>query len=91
MAIITPVDPEILALRAIAAIVADETLRARFLDLTGLQPDDLRHGIARKAVQLAALDFVLQHEPTVHALAADMAVPPDSFGAAARALRGGGL
>ena len=77
-----PVDPSALALTALAWVLADERRAQRFLDLTGLAPDDLRARIGTAEIQLSVLDFLCAHEPDLVAAAGDLGVAPADIAAA---------
>ena len=77
-----PVDPSALALTALAWVLGDERRAQRFLDLTGLAPDDLRARIGTAEIQLSVLDFLCAHEPDLVAAAGDMDVAPADIAAA---------
>ncbi len=53
---------EALSLQALAHIIAEPTLCRRFLDLTGITPDDLRASVDDAAFLGSVLDFLLSHE-----------------------------
>ena len=71
-----PVDPSALALTALAWVLADERRAQRFLDLTGLAPDDLRARIGTAEIQLSVLDFLCAHEPDLVSAADELGVGP---------------
>ena len=75
-------DPAGTALRALAWVLADERRARRFLDLTGLSPDDLRQRIGTGEVQLSVLDFLCAHEPDLVAAAEELGLPPAEIAAA---------
>ena len=81
-----PVDPSALALTALAWVLADERREQRFLDLTGLAPDDLRARIGTAEIQLSVLDFLCAHEPDLVAAADDLGVAPTDIAAARESL-----
>jgi hypothetical protein len=81
-----PVDPSALALTALAWVLADERRAQRFLDLTGLAPDDLRARIGTAEIQLSVLDFLCAHEPGLVAAADDLGVAPTDIAAARESL-----
>lgn len=56
---------EAMALDALAFIVENIPLRGRFLDLTGLNPDELRDRIMDPALHIAIIEFLLSHEPSL--------------------------
>jgi hypothetical protein len=53
---------EVLALRALAWLVEDADVMPRFLDQTGLGPDELRRRAGEAEVMAAVLDFLLQDD-----------------------------
>ncbi len=56
---------EALALQALAYIIAESTLCGRFLDLTGMNPADVRASVSDTAFLGAVLEFLLAHEPSL--------------------------
>jgi hypothetical protein len=82
------VDPEALALQALAHIVGDEALLPRFLALSGLDGASLRARAADPAVLGGVLDFVLGDERLVTELAGLFDLTPESFMLARRKLPG---
>ena len=79
-------DPASVALQALAWVLADERRAQRFLDLTGLTPEELRAGIGSAEMQGSVLDFLAAHEPDLVAAAEALGLSPDAIGAANRAL-----
>jgi hypothetical protein len=79
-------DPSELALRALAATLADQRLADRFLSLSGIEPPELRQRAADADVLAALLRFLEAHEPDLLVVAAEIGVKPDSLVAARRAL-----
>ncbi len=79
-------DPLALALRALAATLADQRLAERFLSLSGIDPPDLRHRAADPAVLAALLRFLEAHEPDLLAVAGEVGVKPEALVAARREL-----
>jgi hypothetical protein len=77
---------ETLALQALAWIIGDETLRPRFLDLTGLDAATLRARAGERDMLAATLGFLAAHEPTLVAAADALGVKPAALVAAARDL-----
>ena len=69
-------DPEEVALRALAAILADERLAGRLLATTGLDPETLRQRLAEPPLLAAVLDFLAAHEPDLLAVAAAIGETP---------------
>ena len=58
-----PLDAEALALAALAATLTDERRARRFLDLTGLDVDELRARAGERRLLAATLAFLENHEP----------------------------
>ena len=75
-------DPALLALRALAATLADQRLAERFLSLSGIDPPDLRHRAADQDVLAALLRFLEAHEPDLLAVAEEVGVKPEALVAA---------
>lgn len=66
-----------LALQALAAIIADEALRERFLALTGFDPSTIRARAAEPDMADAVAEFLAGHEPDLVRIAAQLGVTPD--------------
>ena len=79
-------DPEGVALRALAWLLSDERRARRFLDLTGLTPEELRSGIGTAEMQGSVLDFLAAHEPDLVAAADALGIEPAEIAAANRNL-----
>ena len=77
-------DAEALALAALAATLTDERRARRFLDLTGLEVEELRgRAIAGDRTLLAAtIVFLESHEPDLTAVAEAVGATPASLVAA---------
>ena len=67
-------------------MLACEDRAARFLDLTGLDPDALRAGLSDPAILAAPLEFLANHEPDLIRAAEALAVTPEELVAAKDAL-----
>jgi hypothetical protein len=67
-------------------VLACEDRAARFLDLTGLDPDALRAGLDDPAILAAPLEFLANHEPDLIRAAEALAVTPEELVAAKDAL-----
>jgi hypothetical protein len=67
-------------------VLADDRRAQRFLDLTGLTPEQLRAGIESGEVQLSVLDFLCAHEPDLVAAAEALSVEPAAIAAARESL-----
>ncbi len=70
-------DVQTLALRALAWTLADPDRARRLLDLTGLDPADLRARADDPAVLGAALGFLQAHQPDLLACAEALDVAPE--------------
>jgi hypothetical protein len=79
-----PQDAEALALAALAATLTDERRARRFLDLTGLDADELRARAGERSLLAATLAFLEAHEPDLLAVAQVIGTTPE-FLVAARA------
>ena len=77
-----------LALRAVAHIAAEPDTLDRFMALTGLAPDILRHRIAEPTVLAGVLDYMLADESLLIGFCAAENIAPASVPAARRALPG---
>lgn len=65
-----------LALSALGWVLSDDIRARRFLDVTGLTPDELRASLAQPATQAAVIDFLCAHEPDLLAAAEALGVQP---------------
>jgi len=72
-----PGDAEALALAALAATLTDERRARRFLDLTGLEADELRARAGDRSLLAALLTFLEAHEPDLVAVAQDIGIKPE--------------
>ena len=79
-------DPLALALRALAATLADQRLAERFLSLSGIDPPELRQHAGDPDVLAALLRFLEAHEPDLVAVAEELGVKPEALVAARREL-----
>ena len=79
-------DPCALALRALAATLADQRLSKRFLSLSGVDPPDLRQRASDPDLLAALLRFLEAHEPDLLAVAGEIGVKPEALVAARRKL-----
>ena len=62
-------------------MLADERRARRFLDLTGLTPEQLRERIESPELQLSVLDFLCAHEPDLLAAADSLGLAPAELAA----------
>lgn len=63
-------------------MLADERRAQRFLDLTGLTPEQLRGRIETRELQLSVLEFLCAHEPDLLAAAEALGIEPAAIAAA---------
>ena len=75
-------DAETLALSALAATLTDERRARRFLDLSGIDTEELRIRAAEPALLAALLRFLEAHEPDLIDVADAMGVKPAKLVAA---------
>ncbi|WP_395623101.1 DUF3572 family protein [Sphingomonas daechungensis] len=76
------IDVETLALSALAATLTDERRAQRFLDLSGIDTDDLRRRAAEPVLLAALLRFLEAHEPDLIEVAGAIGVKPEELVAA---------
>jgi hypothetical protein len=79
-------DATALALRALAASLADQRLAERFLSLSGIGPPELRQRADDPALLAALLRFLEAHEPDLVAIAEELGVKPEALVAARQEL-----
>ena len=68
---------ETLALSALAATLTDERRAQRFLDLSGIDTEDLRSRAAEPDLLAALLRFLEAHEPDLIAVAEAIGAKPE--------------
>jgi hypothetical protein len=81
-------DAETLALSALAATLTDERRAQRFLDLSGIDTEDLRSRASDPDVLAALLRFLEAHEPDLIDVAGAIGVKPANLVAAREELEG---
>jgi hypothetical protein len=81
-------DAETLALSALAATLTDERRAQRFLDLSGIDTEELRCRAAEPALLSAVLRFLEAHEPDLIAVAEVIGAKPSDLVAAREVLEG---
>jgi len=69
-------DAETLALSALAATLTDERRARRFLDLSGIDTEDLRRRASEPSLLAALLRFLEAHEPDLIDVAEAIGVKP---------------
>jgi hypothetical protein len=75
-------DAETLALSALAVALTDERRAQRFLDLSGIDTEDLRRRAAEPVLLAALLRFLEAHEPDLIDVASAIGVRPQELVAA---------
>lgn len=75
-------DAEALALSALAATFTDERRAQRFLDLSGIDTEDLRRRAAEPVLLAALLRFLEAHEPDLVQVAQTIGAKPEELVAA---------
>ena len=80
-------DPEGLAIAALLFVAAETETLSRFLEVTGLDPGDVRAAASDKRFLLAVLDFLMADEPLLLTFAAAETLAPETVVAAHRKLR----
>jgi hypothetical protein len=79
---------ETLALQALVWTLAEPQRAMRLLDLTGLNPGDLRASAGSRATLLATLGFLEAHEPDLIECAAGLNIAPAELVAVRHRLEG---
>jgi|SRR5689334_16744574 hypothetical protein len=77
-----------LAISALGFIAADPDRLGRFLNLTGLGPDNLRTAAADPAFLGSVLDYLIADEELLIGFAADARLKPEAVAQAQHALSG---
>jgi Protein of unknown function (DUF3572) len=72
-------DAETLALSALAATLTDERRARRFLDLSGIDTDDLRRRASEPSLLAALLRFLEAHEPDLIDVAKAIGAKPQDL------------
>ena len=75
-------DADVLALSALAAMLSDERRAQRFLDLSGIDTEDLRRRASEPSLLAALLRFLEAHEPDLIDVAEAIGVKPQDLVAA---------
>jgi hypothetical protein len=76
------IDAEALALSALATTLSDERRARRFLDLSGIETDELRRRASEPVLLAALIRFLEAHEPDLIDVAQSMGVAPQDLVAA---------
>ena len=73
------IDPETVALNALAFVAGQPDLISRFVANSGMPSDDLRESAGEPAVLCALLDFVLSNDQTTLAVSAAQGIDPQAL------------
>lgn len=79
---------ESLAVEAFGWLASDDDALTRFMGLSGMAPEDLRHAASNPGFLAAVLDFVAAEDATVLAFASHAGVKPERIITAQRILNG---
>lgn len=82
-------EAERIAVAALGFVASDSELLPRFLALTGIEASQIRRAASEPGFLAGVLRFVVAHEPTLIAFAADAGLPPRDVTTALAALPGG--
>ncbi|PLK23893.1 DUF3572 domain-containing protein [Porphyrobacter sp. TH134] len=82
-----PVNPQTLALAVLGWVLECEDRGARYLELTGLDPDSLRAGLNDPMILASGIEFLANYEPDLIRAAEALAVTPEELVAAKDALQ----
>lgn len=77
---------EILAIQALAFLAQDGERLGRFLELTGIGPDDIRAAASEPHFLAAVLDHIAGYEPLLRDFVAETNIDPTSIAPARAAL-----
>lgn len=78
-----------IAYKATGFVVSEDSLRDRFLTLSGLSPDEIRSNLTSTDFQASILEFLISHEPDLISCAEALTEKPETLVQAWRALGGG--
>lgn len=77
---------EALAIQALGFIAADPELLPRFLAITGIEAQAIRHAAREPGFLAGVLQFIAAHEPTLMRFSQESDIRPQDISAALRAL-----
>ncbi|VAW05780.1 hypothetical protein MNBD_ALPHA01-666 [hydrothermal vent metagenome] len=80
---------EILGLRALSYLAADEEILMAYLRLSGITPEELRNSAADPAILGSILDYFLHNEKRLIAFCEAQNIAPESLVRARKCLPGG--
>lgn len=79
-------EPAVVALQALGATLSDDRRAMRLLDMSGIDPSDLRERAGEPALLAAVLRFLEAHEPDLLAVADAIGRKPEELVSARQAL-----
>ncbi len=79
-----PEAAEKIAVAILGWLASEPDMLRRFLALSGLEADQLRHAVTDSGFLAGMIDFVMAHEPTLLAFCEATGTKPESVAAAAR-------
>lgn len=77
---------EAVAVQALGFIAADPQLLPRFLAITGIEAQSIRHAASEPGFLAGVLQFILAHEPTLLRFSDESGIAPGEVGRALQAL-----
>lgn len=80
---------EILAYKAMGHIMSDDSLRDRFLAMSGFDENTIVQSVQQRHFQISVLEFFVSFEPDLIVLAETENIPPQDITKAWRTLGGG--
>ena len=80
---------EIIAIQALGFVLNQDSLRDRFIALSGVDAAQLKDMLSDHAALASILEFLISHEPDLIAAAEDQSAKPEDLIKAWRALGGG--
>ena len=83
---LSTINAEVLAISALTETISDERRAQRFLDLSGIDTDELRRRAGEPALLAAVLRFLESYEPDLIDVAGALGVKPEQLVAAREAL-----
>jgi len=83
---LSTIDAEVLAISALTQTISDERRAQRFLDLSGIDTEELRRRAGEPTLLASLLRFLESYEPDLIDVAAALDVKPEQLVAAREAL-----
>ena len=83
---LSTIDAEVLAISVLTETISDERRAQRFLDLSGIDTDELRRRAGDPVLLAAVLRFLEAHEPDLIDVAGALGIKPEQIVAAREAL-----